>query len=63
MKITNIKKSSRSEKPIKTFFNKNKIRMLKCYNCGFVSNKDVKFCPNCQENDLMILLLPIMEKL
>lgn len=40
--------------------NKNLTR--KCDHCGFVTNKNIRFCPNCREKDILILLRPMINE-
>ncbi len=36
--------------------------LLKCYKCGFITEEEIKYCPQCLLNDLQILMQPFIEK-
>lgn len=36
--------------------------LLKCYKCGFNTDEEIKYCPQCLQNELQILMQPFIEK-
>lgn len=37
-------------------------KIFKCYKCGFISDEKTKYCPQCVQEDLFILMQLFIEK-
>ncbi len=36
--------------------------IFKCYKCGFITDDKTKYCPQCLQEELQILMQPLIEK-
>ncbi len=41
---------------------KKQTELLKCYKCGFIMTEKTKYCPQCLQEELQILMQPFIEK-